>query len=62
MDQELSFQDKYVFYRFLGDEQEEPAPPGDEAQKEGPDELQEALVLLSQLGPDAHLRMVLRKR
>ena len=47
MDQELSFQDKYVFYRFLGDEQEEPAPPGDEAQKEG---------------PDAHLRMVLRKR
>ncbi|CAL8370057.1 unnamed protein product [Arctogadus glacialis] len=62
MDQELSFQDKYVFYRFLGDEQEPPAPPGDGDPKEGPDELQEALGLLAQLGPDAHLRMVLRKR
>uniref|UniRef100_A0A8C5C5M8 Rap guanine nucleotide exchange factor 4a n=1 Tax=Gadus morhua TaxID=8049 RepID=A0A8C5C5M8_GADMO len=62
MDQELSFQDKYVFYRFLGDEQDAPAPPGDGDPKEGPDELQEALGLLAQLGPDAHLRMVLRKR
>ncbi|XP_056436485.1 rap guanine nucleotide exchange factor 4-like [Gadus chalcogrammus] len=62
VDQELSFQDKYVFYRFLGDEQEAPAPPGDGEPKEGPDELQEALGLLAQLGPDAHLRMVLRKR
>ncbi|CAL8389613.1 unnamed protein product [Gadus morhua 'NCC'] len=62
VDQELSFQDKYVFYRFLGDEQDAPAPPGDGDPKEGPDELQEALGLLAQLGPDAHLRMVLRKR
>ncbi|CAL8321788.1 unnamed protein product [Merluccius merluccius] len=62
VDQELSFQDKYVFYRFLGDEREDAAPPGDEEHRQSEEELLETLVLLSQLGPDAHLRMILRKR
>ena len=62
VDQELSFQDKYVFYRFLSDEREDAAPPGDEEHRQSEEELLETLVLLSQLGPDAHLRMILRKR
>ncbi|XP_059417408.1 rap guanine nucleotide exchange factor 4-like isoform X2 [Carassius carassius] len=62
VDQELSFQDKYLFYRFLDDETEDAHLPTEEEKKESDEELQDTLLLLSQLGPDAHLRMILRKR
>ncbi|XP_056099455.1 rap guanine nucleotide exchange factor 4 isoform X1 [Rhinichthys klamathensis goyatoka] len=61
VDQKLSFQDKYLFYRFLDDETEEAPLPNEEEQKESDEELQDTLLLLSQIGPDAHLRMILRK-
>lgn len=62
MDQELSFQDKYLFYRFLDDEQDDAPFPSEEERRESQDELQDTLLLLSQLGPDAHMRMILRKQ
>ncbi|XP_030641984.1 rap guanine nucleotide exchange factor 4 isoform X2 [Chanos chanos] len=61
IDHEQSFQDKYFFYRFLDDEQEEVSFPTEEERKESEEELQDTLLLLSQMGPDAHLRMILRK-
>lgn len=61
VDQELSFQDKYLFYRFLADEREDAPFPTEEERKESQEELQDTLLLLSQIGPDAHLRMILRK-
>ncbi|KAL6100822.1 rapgef4 [Pungitius sinensis] len=61
VDQELSFQDKYLFYRFLDDEQEDAPLPGEAERKESQEELQDTLLLLSQMGPDAHMRMILRK-
>ncbi|KAM4609458.1 rap guanine nucleotide exchange factor 4 [Polymixia lowei] len=62
VDQELSFQDKYLFYRFLDDEQEDGPLPSEEEKKESQEELQDTLLLLSQIGPDAHMRMILRKQ
>lgn len=61
VEQELNFQDKYLFYRFLEDEQEGAPLPGEEERKESQEELQDTLLLLSQIGPDAHMRMILRK-
>ncbi|CAJ1079397.1 rap guanine nucleotide exchange factor 4 isoform X2 [Xyrichtys novacula] len=61
VDQELSFQDKYLFYRFLDDEQEDAPFPGEEERRESQEELPDTLLLLSQIGPDAHMRMILRK-
>lgn len=62
VDQELSFQDKYLFYRFLDDEQEGAPLPSEEERQESQEELQDTLLLLSQVGPDAHMRMILRKQ
>lgn len=62
VDQELSFQDKYLFYRFLDDEQEDAPFPSEEERRESQEELQDTLLLLSQIGPDAHMRMILRKQ
>lgn len=62
VDQELSFQDKYLFYRFLDDEQEDAPLPSEEERQESQEELQDTLLLLSQIGPDAHMRMILRKQ
>uniref|UniRef100_A0A9J8A7W1 Rap guanine nucleotide exchange factor 4 n=1 Tax=Cyprinus carpio carpio TaxID=630221 RepID=A0A9J8A7W1_CYPCA len=62
VDQELSFQDKYLFYRFLEDESEDAPLPTEEEKKESDEELQDTLLLLSQIGPDAHLRMILSKQ
>uniref|UniRef100_A0A8B9LY43 Rap guanine nucleotide exchange factor (GEF) 4 n=1 Tax=Astyanax mexicanus TaxID=7994 RepID=A0A8B9LY43_ASTMX len=62
VDQELNFQDKYLFYRFLDDEQEDAPLPSEEETKESNEELQDTLLLLSQMGPDAHMRMILRKQ
>uniref|UniRef100_A0A3Q3JFR8 Rap guanine nucleotide exchange factor (GEF) 4 n=1 Tax=Monopterus albus TaxID=43700 RepID=A0A3Q3JFR8_MONAL len=61
VDQQLSFQDKYLFYRFLDDEQEDAPLPSEEEVKESQEELQDTLLLLSQMAPDAHMRMILRK-
>lgn len=61
VDQELNFQDKYLFYRFLDDEQEDAPLPSEEERQESQEELQDTLLLLSQIGPDAHMRMILRK-
>ncbi|XP_053326480.1 rap guanine nucleotide exchange factor 4 [Spea bombifrons] len=61
VDQEYYFQDKYLFYRFLDDEHEDAPMPTDEEKKESDEELQDTFLLLSQIGPDAHMRMILRK-
>ncbi|XP_036400906.1 rap guanine nucleotide exchange factor 4 isoform X2 [Megalops cyprinoides] len=61
VDQEHNFQDKYLFYRFLDDEREDMPLPTEEEKKESEEELQDTLLLLSQIGPDAHMRMILRK-
>nr|XP_055071495.1 rap guanine nucleotide exchange factor 4 isoform X2 [Misgurnus anguillicaudatus] len=62
VDQEQSFQDKYLFYRFLEDEMEDAPLPNEDEMKESEEELQDTLLLLSQIGPDAHLRMILQKQ
>lgn len=62
VDQEQSFQDKYLFYRFLEDEREGAPLPSEEERKQSQEELQDTLLLLSQIGPDAHMRMILRKQ
>ncbi|XP_054826884.1 rap guanine nucleotide exchange factor 4 isoform X7 [Eublepharis macularius] len=61
VDQEQHFQDKYLFYRFLDDEHEDASMPTEEEKKECDEELQDTMLLLSQIGPDAHMRMILRK-
>ncbi|XP_064018783.1 rap guanine nucleotide exchange factor 4 isoform X2 [Pogoniulus pusillus] len=61
VDQEHYFQDKYLFYRFLDDEREDAPLPTEEEKKECDEELQDTMLLLSQIGPDAHMRMILRK-
>ncbi|XP_073489981.1 rap guanine nucleotide exchange factor 4 isoform X3 [Aquarana catesbeiana] len=61
VDQEYYFQDKYLFYRFLDDEHDDVPMPTDEEKRESEEELQETLLVLSQIGPDAHMRMILRK-
>ncbi|RXN23885.1 rap guanine nucleotide exchange factor 4-like protein [Labeo rohita] len=61
VDHELNFQDKYLFYRFLDDEEEDAVLPSDDEKREAEEELQETLLFLSQIGPDAHMRMILRK-
>lgn len=61
VDQERHFQDKYLFYRFLDDEREDAPLPTEEEKKECDEELQDTMLLLSQMGPDAHMRMILRK-
>ncbi|XP_069839035.1 rap guanine nucleotide exchange factor 4 isoform X2 [Dendropsophus ebraccatus] len=61
VDQEYYFQDKYLFYRFLDDEHDDVPMPTDEEKRESEEDLQDTLLLLSQTGPDAHMRMILRK-
>ncbi|XP_053554426.1 rap guanine nucleotide exchange factor 4-like [Bombina bombina] len=61
VDQEYYFQDKYLFYRFLDDEHEDAPIPTEEEKKESDEDLQDTFLLLSQIGPDAHMRMILRK-
>lgn len=61
MDQDLGFQDKYLFYRFLDDEEEDTPLPSEEEKRESEEELPETILFLAQIGPDALLRMILRK-
>ncbi|MGH0147732.1 UNVERIFIED_CONTAM: hypothetical protein FKN15_039850 [Acipenser sinensis] len=55
------WEDKYLFYRFLDDEQEDAPLPSEDEKKESDEEIQDTLLVLSQIGPDAHMRMILRK-
>ncbi|MED6234774.1 Rap guanine nucleotide exchange factor 4 [Ataeniobius toweri] len=61
VDGETNFQDKYLFYRFLDDEQEDALIPSEEERRESQEELQDTMLFLSQIGPDALMRMILRK-
>uniref|UniRef100_A0A8C8CJD5 Rap guanine nucleotide exchange factor 4 n=1 Tax=Oncorhynchus tshawytscha TaxID=74940 RepID=A0A8C8CJD5_ONCTS len=61
VDQELGFQDKYLFYRFLDDEEEHTPLPSKEEKRESEEELPETILFLAQMGPDALLRMILCK-
>ncbi|KAK6483129.1 rap guanine nucleotide exchange factor 4-like isoform X1 [Huso huso] len=61
VDQEHNFQDKYLFYRFLDDEHEDAPLPSEAEKKESDEEIQDTLLVFSQIGPDAHMRMILRK-
>ncbi|MGH0120375.1 UNVERIFIED_CONTAM: hypothetical protein FKN15_039178, partial [Acipenser sinensis] len=61
VDQEHNFQDKYLFYRFLDDDHEDAPLPSEDEKKESDEEIQDTLLVLSQIGPDAHMRMILRK-
>ncbi|XP_011614829.1 rap guanine nucleotide exchange factor 4-like isoform X2 [Takifugu rubripes] len=61
VDQDLGFQDKYLFYRFLDDEEEDTPLPSEEEKRESEEELPETILFLAQIGPDALLRMILKK-
>ncbi|XP_037562447.1 rap guanine nucleotide exchange factor 4 isoform X3 [Dermacentor silvarum] len=58
---EHQFKDKYMFYRFREDEEEPTKLPTSEDRLQAEEELQDVLLLLMQLTPDAVLRMILRK-
>ncbi len=59
--QEHYFKDKYLFYRFSGDENGTLAKPSTAEQNECEEQLNDVIHTLSQIGPDAMLRMILRK-
>ncbi|XP_078571706.1 rap guanine nucleotide exchange factor 4-like isoform X4 [Branchiostoma floridae x Branchiostoma japonicum] len=59
--QEHQFKDKYLFYRFRDDDTGMGSMPSTAEKKECEEELQDTLVMLSQIGPDAMMRMILRK-
>ncbi|XP_070212398.1 rap guanine nucleotide exchange factor 4-like isoform X2 [Littorina saxatilis] len=58
---EHQFKDKYLFYRFTEDDQGVGVTPSAADRKECEEELQESLRTLAQIGPDAMMRMILRK-
>lgn len=58
---EHQFKEKYLFYRFREDDLGISSVPTSAEKKESEDELPDILNLLSQIGPDAMLRMILRK-
>ncbi|CAF0781884.1 unnamed protein product [Adineta steineri] len=59
--QEHYFKDKYLFYRFSGDEDGKLTKPGPSEQNVCEEQLNDVIVTLAQVGPDAMLRMILRK-
>ena len=59
--QEHYFKDKYLFYRFSGDEDGSLVRPGNTEQVECEEQLADVILTLTQVGPDAMLRMILRK-
>lgn len=61
---EHCFKDKYLFYRFTisGDENRIAQRNGSKTEKNTwESQLNDILMLLAQIGPDATLRMILRK-
>lgn len=61
MCREHQFKDKYLFYRFCVDDQGVGTVPNHAQKKECEEELQDTLITLAQIGPDAMMRMILRK-
>lgn len=58
---EHQFKDKFLFYRFSVDDQGIGMVPTHADKKECEEELTDILALLVQIGPDAMMRMILRK-
>ena len=58
---EHQFKDKYLFYRFHDDDQGIGTVPTSGEKKECDDELQGTITMLGKIGPDAVMRMILRK-
>ncbi|KAJ8308593.1 hypothetical protein KUTeg_013469 [Tegillarca granosa] len=58
---EHQFKDKYLFYRFHQDDQGIGTVPTHADKKECEEELQDVLLTLAQISPDAMMRMILRK-
>ncbi|KAK3603635.1 hypothetical protein CHS0354_017354 [Potamilus streckersoni] len=58
---EHQFKDKYLFYRFHDDDQGVNTVLSTADKKECEEELQDTLLMLAQTGPDAMMRMILRK-
>lgn len=62
MNREHYFKDKYLFYRFtIKDKHVYEARNAFDHAKSWEDQLQDTILLLSQIAPDATLRMILRK-
>lgn len=59
--QEHYFKDKYLFYRFAGDEDRTSEKPSVAEQEECEEQINDVILTLAQVGPDAMLRMILRK-
>ncbi|CAF1262174.1 unnamed protein product [Adineta ricciae] len=59
--QEHYFKDKYLFYRFSGDEDGKMIRPSSTEQNASEEQLNDVILTLAQVGPDAMLRMILRK-
>ncbi|CAF0983431.1 unnamed protein product [Rotaria sordida] len=59
--QEHYFKDKYLFYRFSGDEDRTLIRPSNVEQNQCEQQLADVILTLAQVGPDAMLRMILRK-
>ena len=59
--QEHFFKDKYLFYRFSGDEDGSLSRPSLAEENECEEQLADVILTLVQIGPDAMLRMILRK-
>ena len=59
--QEHFFKDKYLFYRFSGDEDRTLTKPSTAEQEECEEQISDVVLTLAQVGPDAMLRMILRK-
>ena len=59
--QEHYFKDKYLFYRFSGDEDGSLIRPSSTEELECEEQLADVILTLVQIGPDAMLRMILRK-
>ena len=58
---EHQFKDKYLFYRFTADDQGVGVTPSAADRRECEEELQDSLRTLAKIGPDAMMRMILRK-
>ncbi|XP_041365780.1 rap guanine nucleotide exchange factor 4-like isoform X3 [Gigantopelta aegis] len=55
------FKDKYLFYRFSADDEGVGVAPTAADRKDCDEMLQEAITTLAKIGPDAMMRMILRK-
>ena len=61
MSREHCFKDRYLFYRFSGDENGIVTAPVIGKPDEYEEQLNSIILTLVQVGPDAMLRMILRK-